>query len=432
MRTKKIHLNPSYPAVILYLSCAAAQANDIKGTLSATSLFSDNALKTQDEPIEERHDLYEVGLSADYSNWLVAAEANYSWVSHQYAEESQPNDQYVEGSSSILFGKQEDPLALELAHSKKTLLTTPDAVALTQNQQEREVIAALPEIRTKIFTADRLSLGGQFVRVSFPENELQDSSRDGFALGWLRPLSPASFMQLSAQQQKISFDHFPLADYKYSGAMLVYGVELRKLKYSLELGYNLSEPKNGEEQGAGAYKLSANYVSGFNRFDVTASRTLTDTSFGSGNLDVTAGLPSSDGSSPAVDRIDRTSAGLDWQTQVFCERCQFATGISAIEDDYLEDDEKSLSLYARARFSYSISQAANLSLGLARADVDFDDDSMSRDYELNTVSIEYKYYFKNGINTRLSARNEERVSTSASGKGTYDENIYSISLGYDF
>lgn len=166
--------------------------------------------------------------------------------------------------------------------------------------------------------------------------------------------------------------------------------------------------------------------------DLTASRTLTDTSFGSGNLDVTAGLPSSDGSSPAVDRIDRTSAGLDWQTQVFCGRCQFSTGISAIEDDYLEDGEKSLSLYARARFSYSFSQAANLSLGVARADVDFDDDSMSRDYELNTVSIEYKYHFKNGINTRLSARNEDRVSTSASGKGTYDENIYSISLGYDF
>lgn len=432
MRTKKTHLNRSYPAVILYLSCAAAQANDIKGSLAASSLFSDNSLKTSEEPLEERQDLYELGVSADYSNWLIEAEADYSWVSHQYSEESQPDDRYADGSSSVLFGKQEDPLALELSHSQRILLITPDAVALTQNQQERQVIAALPEIRKRIFAADRLSLGGQFVRVSFPEDELQDSRRDGFALGWLHPLSAASFLQLNTQQQKISFDHFALADYTYSGAMLVYGVELRKLKYNLELGYNLSEPENGEEQGAPAYKLSANYVSGFNKFDLMASRTLTDTSFGSGNLDITGGLPGSDGSSPTVDRMDRTSAELNWLTQAICARCQFSTGLSAIEDDYFEKDEKSLSLYSRARFSYSFSQAANLSLGVARADVDFDNDSISRDYELNTISIEYAYYFKNGVTARLAAKNEDRTSTSASEDGTYDENIYSIGLVYNF
>lgn len=432
MRTKKMPLKRSYPMAILYFSCAAAQANDIKGSLAASSMFSDNTLKTSEAHLDERQDLYELGISADYSNWLIEAEANYNWVSHKYAEESQPDDRYADGSSSILFGKQEDPLALELNHSRRILLITPDAVALSQNQQEREVIAALPEIRKRIFSADRLSLGGQFVRVSFPENELQDSRRDGFALGWLHPLSAASFLQLNAQQQKISFDYFSLADYTYSGAMLVYGVELRKLKYNLELGYNQSEPDSGEEQGAPAYKLSANYVSGFNKLDITASRTLTDTSFGSGNLDVTAGLPGSDGSSPVADRMDRTSAELNWQTQVICTRCQFSTGLSAIEDDYLEKDEKSFSLYTRMRFSYSFSQAANLSLGMARADVDFDNDSISRDYELNTISVEYAYYFKNGINTRLSARNEDRVSAIENGEGTYDENIYSIGLGYNF
>lgn len=432
MRTKKMYLKRSYLALTVCLYCTAAQANDIKGSLSATSMFSDNSLKTAEQPLEERQDLYEVGVSADYSNWLIDAEANYSWVSQQYAEKSQPDDRYVDGSSSVLFGKQEDPAALTLTHSRRILLITPDAVALNQNQQEREVISALPEIRAKIFAADRLSLGGQFVRVSFPENDLQDSRRDGLSLGWLHPLSAASFLQLNTQQQKVSFDYFPLSDYKYSAAMLAYGVELRKLNYRLEFGYNLSEPETGEEQGAPSYKVSANYISGFNQFDLSASRVLTDTSFGNGNLDSNIGLPGSDGSAQTVDRMDRISAELNWQTQVICARCQFSTGVSAVEDDYLEKDEKSLSIYTRARFSYSFSRAANLSLSVARADVDFDNREIAGDYELNTISIEYAYYFTNGVSARVSARNEDRTAANENRDGTYDENIYSIGLGYNF
>ena len=432
MRTKKKHLNSGYPALILYFYCAATCANDIKGSLSATSMFSDNSLKTAAEPVEERQDLYRLGLSADYANWLVAAEANYNWVSHQYAEESQPNDRYAEGSSSVLFGKQEDPVSLELSHSQRILLITPDAVALTQNQQERVMMSALPQIRTRIFAADRLTLAGQFVQVSFPDDDLQDSQREGLSFSWLRPLSAASFLQLNTQQQKISFEHFPIADYTYSGAMMVYGVKLRKLKYELEIGYNQSEPESGEEQGAPSYKLSAIYLSGFNQFDASASRAITDTSFGSGNLDTNIGLPGSDGSSPAVERMDRTSAELNWQTQVICARCQFSTGVSAVEDDYLEKDEKSLSFYTRARFSYSFSNAASLSLSAARADVDFDNQEIARDYELNTVSIDYVYNFVNDVSVRLAARNEDRTAVNESEDGTYDENIYSIGLGYNF
>lgn len=432
MRTKKMHLNPGYPALILSLYCAAAAANDIKGSLSATSMLSDNSLKASGEPVEERQDLYRAGLSADYSNWLVEAEANYSWVSHQYAEKSQPDDRYAEGNSSILFGKEDDPLALELNHSRRILLITPDAVALTRNQQEREMISALPQIRKRIFAADRITLAGQFARVRFPDNDLQDSQREGLSFSWFHPLSMASYLQLNTQQQKISFDHFPIADYTYSGSMLVYGVKLRKLKYSLELGYNQSEPETGEEQSAPSYKVSAVYLSGFNQFDLSASRILTDTSFGSGNLDNTVGLPGSDGAALAVDRMDRTSAELNWQTQVICARCQFSAGVSAVEDDYLEKEEQSLSLYTRARFSYSLSNAATVSLSAARADVEFDAQEIARDYVLNTVAIDYAYNFANGLNLRLAARNEDRTTANENSDGTYEENIYSIGLGYNF
>ncbi|MBU0801740.1 MAG: hypothetical protein KKA05_12160 [Alphaproteobacteria bacterium] len=432
MRRKKMQVSAAYPLVSLYLCCVAVQANEIKTTLSASSIFSDNSLKTPDEPIDERQDLYEVGVSAGYSNWLVEANADYEWVSHKYSEQSQVDDNYAEGSSSLLFGKQEDPLALELNHSRKILLTSPDAVALTQNQQEREVISARPEARARIFAADRLFIGGEFTRVNFPENDLQNSRRDGIALGWLHPLSPASFLRLNSQQQKISFEQFAESDYTYSGVMLVYGVELRKLTYGLEVGYNESEPENGESKGAPSYRVSASYLSGFNQLDFSASRSLTDTSFGNGNEAGGSGFPTSDGSSQVVSRMDRSSADLNWQTQIVCVRCQFSTGVSAVKDDYLEKDEASLSINTRVRFSYSFSLAANLSIGFARANVDFDNQSIARDYKLNAISIEYAYNFSNGLSARLAARNEDRTADGENGNGTYEENIYSIGLGYNF
>ncbi|MFB2351325.1 hypothetical protein, partial [Priestia megaterium] len=86
-------------------------------------------------------------------------------VSRQYAEQSQTDDRYAEGNSNVVFGKEEDPLALELNHSRRILLITPDAVTLAENEQEREMISVLPEIRARIFKADRLFLSGEFMQI---------------------------------------------------------------------------------------------------------------------------------------------------------------------------------------------------------------------------------------------------------------------------
>lgn len=437
MRSKKMHIGRRSFAAALYLCCAAVQANDVKGSLSATSLFSDNGAKTQENPIEERQDLYQLGIAADYSNWLVEAEANYDWVSQKFSEQSQTDERYAEGESSIVFGKKEDPLALELNHSRRILLTSPDAVATTQNQQAREVISVLPEVRANFFAADRLLVSGEFTRVSLPDNELQNSERSGVSLGWLHPLSAVSFLRLNTQQQKISFEHFPVADYTFSGAMLAYEVALRKLRYGVEVGYNQSEPEGGEKQGAPAYRLLANYTSGFNQFSLGANRFLTDTSFGNGNIENPSGQPGSDGLTQGVNRMDRMGADMSWQTGIVCTRCQFSLGISAVEDDYLEKDETSLSTSSNMRFGYSFSSAASFSLSARRSDVDFDEQAISRDYELNTLVLEYRYSFDSGFSALLKAEKEDRktpgsTGRSENGEGTYEENIYGIGLGYNF
>ncbi|HSC68122.1 MAG TPA: hypothetical protein VLC79_10550 [Cellvibrio sp.] len=421
-----------FPVSLLFLCCSQVNANQITGSLSAESLLSDNTLKQTDNPVEERQDIYRAGLAADYSNWLIDAEASYQWFVQTYADHTQEDENYGDGSAQVVIGKKEDPVALDLSHSRHMLLSTPDAVGLIQNQQEREILSARPEIRKRVFSADRITLGGQLTRVKFPENELQDSKRNGVVFGWTHPLSQVSVLQAVAQQQEVSFDHSPLADYTATSSMLAYGVELRKLKYGLELGYNESDPETGEKYSAPTYKASAAYQSGFHLFNLSANRSLTDTSFGNGNMENSTVVPDSDGLSADIDRIDRINLDLTWQTQMICDRCVFSVGVTAIDDDYLEKDEKSLSLYTHTRFSYALSTAASIALAANKSDVDFDNEIVATDYTLSYLSLEYGYQFSSGVNIRLAARNEDRNTDSLTGDGAYKENSYSIGLGYNF
>lgn len=430
MHSKKQFFQNAFPVSILFLCCGQVSANQIEGSLSATSMFSDNTLKQAQDPMDERQDLYRFGLAADYSNWLLDADINYQLVSQTYAENSQSDEQYADGSSSITFGKPEDTLALALSHSRRMLLSTPDAVDLTGNEEARDIISARPEARVKISDADRLLLSGQFERVSFPDDDLQNSKRNGASLGWVHLLSPTSTLQLSANQQDVKFDHYELADYSIFNSMLTYSVALRKLKYSVAVGYNKSEPEVGESQSAPSYKISAVYLTGYNQIDFSASRLLTDTSYGDGNMESSIVLPDNDGLSADLDRIDRRTAELNWRTDAICSRCSFSAGVVAVEDTYLEKDEKSLTVDTRVSFAYELTAAANVSLSMARSDVDFDNQLIAQDYRLDYASLEYAYAFSNGINVRIAGRREDRDSSSVAG--TYTENVYSVGLAYGF
>jgi hypothetical protein len=432
MRVKNKYIRRLAPVPLLFIVLSPAHANQINGSLMATSLVSDNTLKAPVDPIEERQNLYQVGVTADYSNWLVDALANYQWYAQEFTENSQEDERYLDGSSSVVFGKQEDPVGLEVSHSQRMLLITPDAVGLTANQQEREIISVLPEVRKNIFGANRVALGGQLIRVKFPDNDLQNSERNGITFSWLRPLTRTSVLQAVVQQQDVKFKHYPLADYKLSSSTLAYAVELRKLNYRIELGYNESVPEEGTKQTAPTYKFIATYQTGYNQFDISVGKTLTDTSFGNGNLDSQAPLPGSDGMSLDINRIDRLNAELKWETGAVCLRCSLSASVAVTDDEYLERDEELQGIYTQARFAYSLSNSSTISLSGARSKQDFENEIAGRDYTINSVSLEYTYDFSSGLIFRLVGRQEDRRAPTENAVGTYEENIYSIGLGYKF
>ncbi len=419
------------PLAIAMLVCQQAQAADIfGGSISANSLMSDNSTKTALDPIDERQDVYQLNLTANYDNWLIDLDADYQLYAQTFAKETQSDDEYVDGSTALVFGKDRDPFGLELHHSSRMLLQTPDAIDLLENMDEREIISAAPIARLRLFDTDILFVRGDFSQVSFKESETQDSKRNGASLGWIHPLSVTDVLQLTAQQSEVKFDHRPESDYTLTNAMLSYAVQLRKLNYRIEVGYNETSPEVGEEQGSPTYRAELGYISGYNNFSLSFSQQITDTSFGDGNAYDPSEIPGGDGLSQELDLIDRQKADVNWTTTAICDRCSFSIGVGLEDDDYLMSDEESRNLYARSAFIYSLSKAARIEFTANRSKYDFEGTGVMTDYDVNYFSLKYAYRFVNGIDVDVFARREDRESDAPNS--SYDENIYGIGLGYFF
>jgi hypothetical protein len=419
----QVHANQLYETPV--------KENQFSASISAGSLMTDNAEKTLLEPIEERQDIYGLGLVADYSNWLVDADVDYQLHAQKFSEQSQADEEYADGSSVLVFGKEADPLALELEHSRRMLLRSPEEVTLLENQQEREMISARPIIRKRLSGADRIFLQGQASKVRFIEADgSQDSKRNGATFGWAHVTSKTSAMMLSSQQMDVSFDQQPDADYRMVNTALSYQVQLRKLDYSVQVGYNEISPETGEKQSAPSYNFSLGYASGYHLFTASADRQITDSSFGNGNLGNENPIPGSDGLSQNLGKIDRRNMALDFSTDAICDRCTFSVGASLVDDEYLERDEQARNNYLRSAFVYSLSSAAKLTLRVDQSKYDQGVNQVNREYTTDYLSLEYAYRFNNGFDIRLFSRKEER-----DGEGevnNYQENIYGAILEYEF
>lgn len=407
------------------------QENKFSASLSAGSLMTDNSKKTLLDPVEERQDIYGLGLLADYSNWLVDTNIDYQLHAQQYSEQSQADEEYADGSSNVVFGKEADPLALELEHSRRMLLQSPESVTLLENLQEREMFSAQPIIRKRLSGADRIFLQGQAAKVRFiGADNSQDSTRNGATLGWAHAISKTSAMMFSSQQMDVSFEQQPDADYRMVNTALSYQVQLRKLNYSVQAGYNEISPEIGEKQGAPSYSLNLGYASGYHIFSASADRQITDSSFGNGNLNNDNQIPGSDGLSQNLGKIDRRNIALDFSTDAICMRCTFSLGASVVDDDYLERDEQARNTYMRSTFSYSLSSAATLTVRADQSKYDQDIAQENRKYTTDYLALEYAYRFNNGFDIRLFSRKEERDGEGS--MNNYTESIYGAGLEYVF
>lgn len=417
--------------LLLMLMSGSLLANELGGSISALTGKSDNAFKTNESKVDERQDELQLNLTGDYTNEAINFEAKYKATAMHFAEDSQEDEQFLEGNSSLLIGKSHQPAEFLITHSRKTLLNAPDEIALTNNQDEREIVSLSPTLRTKIGNSDGVFITGMATQVGYLQNEILDSKRVGATLGWVRGISSIQSFRVVAQQTEVEFDNFNGADYTYSSAALIYAAQLRYLSYSLKLGHNESKPEFGTSYSEPTYGISVNYKNGLHEVSVDSNQMITDSSLGGGNTPTIDGVPGSDGArADSVDQIERLNTELRWTTFVLCEQCNFFVSVYQRDEDYLTLEQAAKTQGVATGFNYRLSKASTFSLRSGKNRLAYTGLVVGSDYDLRLSSIEYSYKFINGLGLKLFAEQEKRTSDAFNRR--YVENYFGGGLDYSF
>ncbi|QEY17304.1 hypothetical protein D0C16_15735 [Cellvibrio sp. KY-GH-1] len=416
-------------ALLLSVMSGMASAQQFGGHISASSGESDNAYKSETRLLTERQDTYEVALAGDYTNQFLSGTAEYTGLDRRFAEHSQEDVRTLDGAASLMLGAPTDPVDLQLKHSRHTLLSAPDEINVTTNQDEREIVSVIPRVKKRISAADMVLASADFTQIDFTKNELNNSKRTTAALSWIRRASKVSNINLQAQQSDIKFDNFDSADYRYTNAVVVYSTQLRNLSYSLAVGYNRSERDSGDNYGSPTYAFSTSYKTPLHSFKLMSSKAITDSSMGNGNVRGVNQNPDNDGAFK-VDQIERVNTEVSWGTQALCIKCTLSLSLHQNKDDYLLLPDEGRQEGGSASFTYSFTEDIKASYKASDLRQRFVGSLIGRDYDYKTQRLELAIGIVESFSFRVFMELEDRDSDD--NDRTYNEEFVGAALSYAF
>lgn len=428
MNMKNFLFNSSAGLILAILSSSAFSQN-LSGQISASTGISDNAFKSEDGALEERQDTYAASLSGKYNNRLVNANAEYVAQSQQYSEGSQEDRGFLDGRSSAMLGGASDPVDLELRHSIRTLLTSPDALNTSTNQDDREIISATPRLKQRFSNVDLLILSADLTHIGFDKNKLNNSERITAAANWVRDFSRVSNINLNIEQTDVAFENAQDADYQYTNSSIIYSAQLRKLAYSLAVGYNKSKRDIGDSYGSPTYTFSAHYETAYHDFHFASSKIITDSSLGDGNLLSVNLDPTSDGAYN-VDQIERENTEISWTSQLLCSRCTTSISLHMSNDDYLVLGDTREGRGGAVDITYAFSKWSRVSYRLSTTEHKFAGSFEGRDYRYKRQLLDLSFDVSKSMAVTVFYENESRDSEF--DYQIYDENVFGGSVNFSF
>jgi hypothetical protein len=255
--------------------------------------------------------------------------------------------------------------------SDPTLADTAD------NRRTRNHIATGPIVRLPITKVDTVELTGSYQEVTFNDadnealNETEpDSESRGGSASWLHQLSPTSTLSTSYSYREIDRDEDASVENTtiFETAYLGYSQKLNKNSYLIRLGSNQSKAKDREKSDGLYYLGEYQHDFGNQQIILSASQQKTSTAFGSygsnyGGDNTSIGL--SQNNYEVEDLVEITTLQIDYNSTMYCSRCQYSIGLSHVDSDYEElngeDDTVDLiNLNYRHRFNPSFTGTVNL------------------------------------------------------------------------
>lgn len=431
----------SFLSLLICLIAVPAVA-EFGATIGHDSEFSDNADLGGDdvETFDQREDRTWLDLELDFERkqWLLQTE--YRLTNVHFDSDSptpQPDNDEITGDTQFtgLWAKRH--LQLDINHRRENFLGTPGDLDLQRNLQARDTLSISPRAYVQNNSRQQIYLAGYYTDINYDENANTrvsiDNQTTGWSIGANRRLTKVDSIGIDIQQLETEYD-LDIANNVYSRVNVFYAAELRRLNYSVALGFNRSESEDTDASDAPMALINLGYDTGATTIEFSSQYFITDTARGNQALAAT-GLadsnPSNDsgnGNSQVVERYELFNNSLSISSQL-TSTFSATLSLSLADESYAENTDLDqttamVSLTLNKSFGANLSVSANAN----QTDLDFVGDFPTQENTLNRYSLSLRGQWSEQLSWNLAWQLQDR--SSASGVNEYQENTLTLGLSY--
>ena len=403
-----------------------------------SSEYSDNADLAEDNTHEHREDRtwLDLGLELDRKQWLLATQYQFTNVHFDSNSPTpQPDNDEITGRTDFNGLWLKRRLQLDASHARQNFLGTPGDLELQRNLQARDTASISPRLYLQNNSRQQAYLSGQYSSINYDENASTqlsvDSETSGWSAGFNRKISAVTLVGIEAQELTTTYET-DAPDTDFTRLSVFYDVSLRRLQYSLALGYNKSSSDLGDDNESPMALLNLSYDSGKTQISLDSQYFLTDTARGnqsfSGLDQSSANLSLGNGNSSQVDRYELLNNRLQISTQLNA-RWGLSVNVSAAEQTYETNPELDQTTYNyQISLTNSISSHWQWSLEARQQVLEASDPEATIGYQTDTYRLRVDYQATESLSLQLDLQSEDRNGDN--GGRSYKEQTAELSLIY--
>lgn len=415
---------------------------EFKAAVFHSSEFTNNAdLSDTDEP-SERED--RTGLEVEYThqaqNWLFNFDYQFEKVNFdsnaQIPEEDTEEYEGTTGFDGLFFRQR---LGLRTSYRRENLLTDPAELSVQNNITARDTFVFEPTLNFYRNDADNLSLTGFFHKIRFDDDFLQTrsigSETKGLRLGWTRKVSSVDNFIAQIENSETEYDQNGVDTLDYQNIQLGYAAQLRKLNYTVLVGYNRSSSASTQDLESPSALIQALYQSGPTQINFFANYLITDTSRGNQN-GITGSLSESNnqqlgnGDTSIIDSYELLSGQLKVSNR-WCRRCLAEFEVGFADEDYSVDDTESLQqLDISGSLGYELTSKLSVEFEVGYQTQSREIPQPTLEYDEDIYILSAEYYHSEKLSTGVSALYRDRDAEDDTR--SYQEASLTLDIRYEF
>ncbi len=431
------------PTVVLGFAVMPLNAIALEGSMhiGGAAEYTSNSLQTSTDEQSDTLLIALGGVNLTHVSADLDALANYGIEHSTYLDDSQGDENSLNGSGQASWHIRPDTLTWDFRHSSSRSRGIRSEADTEANRTTQKVFATGPRSLLHLSPRDSLELSAQAMEVSTSGNTDNKSNREVYSADLSHATSSIQSFGVSTSQQNVDFEGDEGSWMKFTQGAINWDRTHRLGGMRLSVGRNRSE-REGQEAFEG--DLVRAYID-FNNVGHTVSfsavNELTDSMLGLNGTDaVISDVPEQpstgeDGFNPeptnldVVDALESTRFEINYATARLCELCSPSLRLSWDEQDYLTQALDQKVFGVTASLGYRISERLSATFSIARSTEKFLEEADRSDKTM-TENLGMVYQAWEDLEFEGFVANQRRESTIAEAE--YDELSARIGFRYHF